>query len=644
MVQLLNDVNMRTKKSVLSSSSLNSLHALETGSFIEEQLRLAALRATGLLDTSPEDMFDHLTRAVCDALNVPIALVSLVDAERQWFKSRCGLEAQETPRSVSFCAHAIQRHSMFVVQDTLADARFVNNALVTGEPHIRFYAGVPLYGTDRQPIGTLCVIDRVPRNLSDAESRILQSLARATQEMIRLRQVALAATALLHPSGKEDVKTLQSELSLLLTRDPLTGLPNRAELEERIRTSIPMWREQEGLATIVVVNVDNFDGINAALTYGGGDQILVELSRLLRSAIGAEDLISRIGGDTFVALLCDDHGVNDLAMRLERLRQAAQFGMQIDERQVNVTCGIGFSRFPVDGDNADALINAACVAVRAAKRTGRGALQPYRVGSGTKHSDYLLESDLGRAIENSELELHYQPKVDLVTQRIIGVEALVRWHHPSRGMVGPAEFIPLAEHTGLIVPLSAWTIDRACAELAHWRTLGVDDVSMAVNLSSRLFSTAGLVPMIADVLRRYRLPGCMLDLEVTESGSMADPVLAAHLMRQLKSLGATISVDDFGTGYSSLSYLKDFPVDAIKIDRSFVIDMLTSEGTLAIMQGMIATARRLGLTIVAEGVETTAQRDLLLREQCDVAQGFLYSRPLPSEDCLALVRAERKAE
>ena len=394
----------------------------------------------------------------------------------------------------------------------------------------------------------------------------------------------------------------------------------------------------------MIINVDNFDGINAALTYGGGDRILMELSKQLSMAIGAGDRISRIGGDAFMVLLCENSKFDHLATRLDRLSQAARFSMQIDERQVDVTCGIGFAHFPADGDNAHALINAACTAVRQAKQSGRGALQPYRIGSKTTQSNYLLELDLGRAIQNGELELHYQPKVNLMTQRTIGVEALVRWHHPSRGMVGPAEFIPPAEQTGLIVPLSNWTIDQACAELARWRALGVDDVSMAVNLSSQLFSNRGLVPMIADLLRRYQVPGCMLDLEVTESGSMADPALAARLMRELKSLGATISVDDFGTGYSSLSYLKDFPVDSIKIDRTFINDVLTSAGTLAIMQGMIATARRLGLIIVAEGVETLAQRDLLLRERCDVAQGFLYSRPLPGDACFELLCAQRKAE
>jgi len=282
------------------------------------------------------------------------------------------------------------------------------------------------------------------------------------------------------------------------------------------------------------------------------------------------------------------------------------------------------------------LLNTAYVALRQAKRTGRAALQAYRSGALPAGADCLLEHDLGRAIGRGELELHYQPKVALATGRVTGVEALVRWRHPARGLVGPGDFIPLAESSGLIVPLSAWIIDRACAELARWRTHGLVEVSMGVNLSSKLFATCGLVQTVRDALQRHGVPGHALDLEVTESGSMADPPLAARLMRQLKALGATISVDDFGTGYSSLSYLKDFPVDAIKIDRSFVVDV-DSAGTLAIMQGMIATARRLGLAIVAEGVETAEQRDVLERERCDTYQGFLFSRPIPGEACLALL-------
>lgn len=351
-------------------------------------------------------------------------------------------------------------------------------------------------------------------------------------------------------------------------------------------------------------------------------------------AIGAGDLIARLGSDTFVVLLGQHHTDDDLSVRLDGVWRAAQFSLQLDERHVNVTSGIGFSRFPADGSDVDTLLNAANAALRQAKRTGRAGLQPFNAQASGSGNDFLLEHDLGRAIENGELELHYQPKIALATERAVGVEALVRWRHPVRGMVGPNEFIPLAEQTGLIVPLSTWVIDRACAELARWRALGLESIGMGINLSTRLFKMPGLVQTIADTLRRHALPGDALDLEITESGSMEDPLMASRLMGQLKRLGSTISIDDFGTGYSSLSYLKDFPVDTIKIDRSFVVSMVDSDNTLAIVQGMVATARRLGLNIVAEGVETTAQRDLLRREQCDIIQGFLCSRPMPADACL----------
>jgi len=605
-----------------------------------ERRRLSALHATRLLDTGPEEMFDCLTRTACDALSMPMALVSLVDKERQWFKSRCGLDVAETPRSSSFCAHAISAQDVMVVPDALADPRFADNPLVTGEPHIRFYAGVPLYGPEGQAIGSFCVLDRAPRVLTDAQLRVLKNLAATAQELIQSRQIALVASALCYSNGDPHMEGLAGDLVRLLARDPLTGLPPRAELETRIQQSIPAWRDADVLATVAIVDVDNFGGINSALTYHNGDQVLVELANRLRAAVGATDAIARIGGDAFVVLLCEDGNGDDMATRLERLWQTAQFSLPSQARQLDVTCGIGFARFPADGENADALINAARMALQNAKQAGRGTLLPYYPRAQAAN-DYLLENDLGRAIQNNELELHYQPKVDLTSGRIVGVEALARWRHPTRGMVGPAEFIPLAEQTGRIVGLSAWIIDKACAELAHWRAHGIQDVSMAVNLSSRLFSAVGLVQMIGDSIERHGLPGNAIDLEVTESGSMADPALAIRLMKQLKRLGVTISVDDFGTGYSSLSYLKDFPIDAIKIDRSFVVDVLTSEGTLAIMQGMIATARRLGLQIVAEGVETVEQRDLLLREQCDIVQGYLYSRPLPGASCLALLETDQ---
>ena len=604
----------------------------------DEQGRLAALRATRLLDTAPEDMFDHITRVACDALAVPMALISLVDQERQWFKSRCGLGVEETPRSSSFCAHAIRLDDILVVQDAMQDPRFFDNPLVTGEPYIRFYAGIPLISPDGHAIGTMCVLDRVPRSLSDREMRILYGLAHTVQELIRLRQAVLAATAILYPKAADGMSTLESELGSLLSRDSLTGLPNRVELEERMRQVIPVLENEGAQAMVVLIDVDNFAGVNSALSHRGGDRLLVALSRRLRAVVEEGDLIARASGDAFVAVLCQHGAGDDMDVRLDRLRQAAQFSLQVDERQIDVTSGIGFSRFPADGSDMDSLLDAASKALRRTKQTGRGGLQPFSAGNAWPGRDYLLEHDLGRAIDNGELVLHYQPKVDLVTERVIGVEALVRWRHPVRGMVGPNEFIPLAEQTGFIVPMSTWVIDQACAELARWRSLGIDAISMGVNLSSRLFSTVGLVPMIADMLRRYDLPGNLLDLEVTESGSMSDPLLASRLMSELKLLGTTISVDDFGTGYSSLSYLKDFPIDTIKIDRSFIVEMLDSDGTLAILQGMIATARRLGLKIVAEGVETEAQRDLLRHEQCDAIQGFLYSPPLPADACLAFLR------
>jgi diguanylate cyclase (GGDEF)-like protein len=603
----------------------------------EEQARLASLRATRLLDTAPESMFDHITRIACDALAVPMALVSLVDQERQWFKARCGIDVDETPRSSSFCAHAIRLDGMLLVQDALMDPRFVDNPLVTGYPHIRFYAGIPLAGPDGHMIGTLCVLDRKPRTLTASETQILYGLTHTVQELIRFRQIALAATALLYPENEDRSLSRTSELNSLLTRDALTGLPNRIEFEAQMRQSMPAWKDKETLAAVVLIDIDNFNGINNALSHRGCDSLLVELARRLRIAIGAGDLIARLGSDTFVVLLGQHDTGDDLSIRLDGVWRAAQFSLQLDERHVNVTSGIGFSRFPADGSDVDTLLNAANTALRQAKRTGRGGLQPFSADASGSGNDFLLEHDLGRAIENGELELHYQPKIDLATERVVGVEALVRWRHPVRGMVGPNEFIPLAEQTGLIVPLSTWVIDHACAELVQWRTFGLESISMGINLSSRLFKLPGLVQTIADILRRHALPGDALDLEITESGSMEDPLMASRLMRQLKQLGSTISVDDFGTGYSSLSYLKDFPVDTIKIDRSFVVSMVDSENTLAIVQGMVATARRLGLTIVAEGVETTAQRDLLRREQCDVIQGYLYSRPLPAQPCLAFL-------
>ncbi|MFP5392589.1 MAG: EAL domain-containing protein [Gammaproteobacteria bacterium] len=603
-----------------------------------ESARLSALYATRLLDTPPELMFDRMTALAARVLRMPMAFISLVDQDRQWFKSRCGVALQETPRAVSLCAHAITRDAPMIVNDARKDPRFAANPLVTGEPYLRFYAGIPLHGPNNKLIGTLCVADNAPRQLTDDDVEFLKGLANTIDELIGLRHSALASNALL--SNQHDANgqaqapssELPDELRNMLMRDPLTGLANRVHIEEEIDRNADRWA-RTGLSPVAaLVDIDNFNGINENYSYQRGDQVILELVQRIEAGLRPQDRIARVSGDLLLVLLCQEQPGDDLSQVLHRVHQASQFFANLPDKRVSVSSCVGYSSFGADGGNAHALINCAHAALRQAKTERRGKLQAYCDGPWQPDAQVAIEQDLSAAIERGELRLYYQPKVDLASGLAHGVEALVRWQHPVRGMVSPADFIPLAEDTGLIGPITEWVIATACAQIAAWARAG-HRISVAVNLSTRLLGNDSMVRYIERMLAVHGVEGALLDVEVTETGSMSDPLKSSRLMHRIKALGASLSIDDFGTGYSSLSYLKDFPIDTIKIDRSFISEMEGHDEAMTVLQGMIATARRLNLKVVAEGVETLAQAAILKQESCDEIQGFLVSRPVPAEEC-----------
>jgi diguanylate cyclase (GGDEF)-like protein len=437
-------------------------------------------------------------------------------------------------------------------------------------------------------------------------------------------------------------KQAEEQLRHQATHDELTGLANRALLQDRLEQSIHYANRSRRLVAVLLLDLDRFKVINDSLGHGFGDELLCSVARRLEQTIREADTVARMGGDEFAILLAEVADVEDVGLVARKILEQLTQPYLIEGREVTVTASLGISIYPQDGTDAQTLQRNADVAMYRAKEEGN-SFRFYTPEMNQRVMETLeLEADLRRALDRGELLLHYQPKVNLTTGRIAGAEALLRWQHPLRGLVPPARFIPLAEETGLILPIGEWVLATACAQIRAWQDQGVAAVPVAVNLSARQFRRAVLGETIQRILRECRVAPRLLELELTESMIMQDSEAAAATMQQLKALGVTLALDDFGTGYSSLNYLRRFPVDCLKIDRSFISDVATDASAAAVATSIVAIAHSLGLNALAEGVETAEQLDFLVKCGCDSLQGYYFSRPLPAPEFTALLCEERR--
>ena len=443
-------------------------------------------------------------------------------------------------------------------------------------------------------------------------------------------------------------KLAEQQIQHIAHHDVLTGLPNRALLRDRLAQAMALSRRKNRALWVLLIDLDRFKFVNDSLGHKAGDLLLKTIAARLQSSLRESDTVARLSGDEFVAILCEEADEILGIGAVQRLMEAVAQPVLLDGKEFFVTCSIGvavydMTQFDAPGDvtlngETQNLIEQADIAMYSAKKQGRNNIKFYTKAMNQATLERLrIETALRNALERGQFVLHYQPQLDLATGRIVGVEALLRWRHPELGMVAPSRFIALAEDTGLIVPIGAWVMRTACAQMQAWHAAGLGPLRLAVNLSARQFNEPNLVASIAAVLAETGLAPACLELELTESLFMHDVALAVSQLHDMKALGVQLSIDDFGTGYSSFAYLRTFPIDVLKIDRSFVGDVASDADDAAIVVSIIALAHNLKLRVVAEGVETAEQLDYLRRHGCDEAQGYYFSHPLPAQDIEAML-------
>ncbi len=421
--------------------------------------------------------------------------------------------------------------------------------------------------------------------------------------------------------------------------DALTELPNRRLFNEHLATAFDMAGRREWMAAVMFLDLDRFKTVNDTLGHDMGDRLLVSIAQRLTAVMRQEDLVARMGGDEFTLLLPQIEQRHDAVTVANKILQALSEPVVVAGHELYVTASLGIAIYPDDGACADLLMKNADSAMYRAKERGGNQHQFYSpVMNGAASARLALESDLHKALQQSEFELYYQPQVELASGRISGMEALIRWRHPRLGLISPGSFIPLAEETGLIVAIGEWALHSACTQLKQWQAAGLAAQRVAVNLSARQFYDHDLAATVAAALAASGLAPAHLELELTESIVMNDASATIETLSRLKAMGLTLSIDDFGTGYSSLSYLKRFPLDILKIDASFIHDLGNGEEGGAIVTAIIAMGHSLGLGIIAEGVEERAQLAFLQAQGCDEVQGYYFSRPLPVDEMAQLLQ------
>lgn len=431
----------------------------------------------------------------------------------------------------------------------------------------------------------------------------------------------------------------ENSLQRMTQYDFLTGLPNRLQLQQQLGHILSEAERLQRRVAVLCLGLDDFKGINEQYSYQSGDKLLMAMADRLRNQSGRTSALARLGGDQFVLVMSGFKQPDAVAELAQKILDDLEQPFNLDQQRIRLRATIGITLYPEDGASTEKLLQKAEQTMTLAKTRSRNRYQFYVASIDSEMRERReLQKDLGEAVQRGEFHLVYQPQIDYRLKRITGVEALLRWSHPSGKFIGPDIFIPLAEQSGSIIAIGEWVLDQACRQLREWHQLGFSDVRMAVNLSAVQLHHAELPAIISGLLDRYGLPAQSLELEVTETGLIEDIAAATRNLHSLRRSGALIALDDFGTGYSSLSYLKNLPLDKIKIDKSFVRDMGVDEGDASIVRAIIQLGKSLDMLVIAEGVETAEQERYLIDEGCNEGQGYHYSKPLPAAELLSLLQ------
>jgi len=573
-----------------------------------ENERLAALRELCLLDTPTDPAFDEMTLLATHVFGTSMALISLVDDGRQWFKSRIGMAVRETPRSQAFCAYALHSVEPLIVLDTLLDPRFVDNPLVTGSPGLRFYAGAPLITKEGLCLGTFCVLDAAPRTAFDAP------------QVTQLRHFARLAMM--------RIETLRS----IGYADTLTQLPNRTRFLEDVGLWINDAPDDGRHLFAVAVDVCGpayFQQMQSAFGADHADGFLQAAARRLAHALGPAP-VYRIDTTVMACVLAAEH---EAALEEQLRALQAQLAEPCEYQGIPhapaVTLGAVALAMPDATPMADTarVLGAALAHARAAHRPW--AIYHPQLDAAQQRAFRILAAIPGALAAEGQLQLHYQPRIDLADGVCTGVEALLRWNHPELGAISPAEFIPLAEKTALIGDITAWVVRAALAQAEIWHGAGLR-LTVSLNVSALDLATAACADLLDRLLGQIRVDPALIEIEFTESAVADDPVSVGVQLRRLRALGLQIAIDDFGTGHSNFSYLKQIPATTLKLDQSFVRTLPSDMHDVTILCAMIRLGHEFGHRVVAEGIETAQAYELLASWGCDEGQGYWIARPMPA--------------
>ncbi|SFS09930.1 putative bifunctional diguanylate cyclase/phosphodiesterase [Sphingomonas jatrophae] len=568
----------------------------------DEETRLEALYRLNLLDTAPSESFDRITRMASQIFDLPIAAVSLTDRDRQWFKSRIGVDHQSIPRDKAPCAQVAETASTLLIPDLQADSCYSSSLLA--EQGVRFYAGVSLTTRDGHSLGALCVLGMVPRDASEREMAALDDLGKMVMSQIELQ----------HAVGR---------------LDPLSGLPNRTQFLDDLAD---LGRERPGERRLAaLVDLARHEQVSNSLRVLGADyldRIVRHAADAISGALGRGRTAYHVAATQFAFIappgVHEDDYVATVQQVFNRLREASK-------DRFAMSASLGLTPFIAGVTQPATVLRTAHSAAQEA-RSSPTMLSVYSAAADIAHQRrFRLLNDFASALEQEgQLSLVFQPRVDLETGRCIGAEALLRWQHPELGAISPAEFIPTVEQTTLAGPLTRWVLDMALAQAARWRAAGLD-LRVSVNISAANLEDAGFAQQVQLQILKHRTRPEWLELEVTESAVMGNMAQASDLLGTLVEGGVHVAIDDFGTGHSSLAYLQKLPGRILKIDQAFIRDVTRGEREQTLVRSMVSLAHDLGYRVVAEGIETAEARDWLVAHGCDEGQGYFLGRPMSAE-------------